>query len=162
MFLEELPIGGVRAFYLKVKENSRMGSVLLCFSQEGITITGDGAPGHNGIVSAFGYSTQWFYSKLSPDYLCSKFLQKEWSAMVMARAIETSAEANSDNYNDKQRLVESLRAGCIGRSDVLRALEDMNELDWWEGGFDYPEGDAKRLIEIQENFRQLFNDIAET
>lgn len=74
----------IRAFYLKHKDRQiygRMQSTYFLFTPEGIIITGDLCPGNdnrNSGVHAFGYNFDWFVSRLSEDYICSKFLDESW------------------------------------------------------------------------------------
>src|ERR1700744_5534707 len=68
----------VKAFYLRRPGDGRMMSCLILFTVEGIVIMGDLTPCHNGVISCLGYGLGWFADRKSEDYLCEKFLRKEF------------------------------------------------------------------------------------
>lgn len=78
-----------KAFYLKEPGMGRMQSTLILFTPEGIIIGGDLCPGNDprnsGVTSPIGYGLNWFAGRLSPVYLCEKFLYEGFHPAVAAR-----------------------------------------------------------------------------
>lgn len=130
--LEELPAGEMKAFYLKKPGNGMMDSCLILFTPEGVVICGDRAPSRTGrgAITAFRYGLDWFASELYEDYLCSKFLDKEWVPEYAVRfcrsvAKETRIGKQDDyGYVDKKKLWE-IRAGHS--EDLERLRQDIRE-----------------------------------
>ena len=101
--IERLPSSGiVTSFYLRAEPKSRMESVLVMFSPEGVQIVGDMTFGResNAFVSNGGYGVGWFSSELSEDYLLEKFMRRslQWDVaeadvdIVVEEAVEALEE----------------------------------------------------------------------
>lgn len=129
--LEEIPAGDLKAFYLK-RPGTRMGSSLILFTPEGIVIAGDMTPGR-GALSAFGYGLSWFASELGWDYLCGKFLDKEW---VPEYAVEYCRDAardirrgkhDDDAYGSELQKAWDKRGGLV--EEILDLRRDLRESD---------------------------------
>lgn len=74
-----------RAYFMQPADadfNSRLQSVRVVQTPEGISIIGDCAPqnpdGTCGVHSAYGYNLDWFGERRSAEYLCEKFLRRIW------------------------------------------------------------------------------------
>lgn len=126
--LVEVPTGDIRTFYLKRPEKSRMMSALLIFSPEGIIICGDLRIGDHGVVSDYGYGLDWFAGELGEDYLCSKFLKREWQSEV------AMAWAEHDTHPQP--------------FDTEQEFHGV--------GYDYSPAAAGWLCAIQQRFRELY------
>lgn len=130
--LEEIPSGErIKTFYLKIPK-TRMGSCLILFTPEGIAIMGDMTPGR-AAVSTLGYGLDWFASELGWDYLCSKFLEKEW---VAEYAIDYCRDAardirrgkhDDDAYGSELQKAGDLRGGLV--EEILDLRRDLRESD---------------------------------
>jgi hypothetical protein len=123
--LEEIPAGEkMQAFWMKKPERGRMMSTLLVFTPEGIVITGDLCPraGTRGVVSDLNYGIGWFSGKLSPDYLCEKFLDREWHAELAAQDLKEMACAVLRGEYDDYGWTGSLHAAKQEREDALEEV----------------------------------------
>lgn len=124
-----------KGFYLKPPGRTRMMSTLILFTPEGIIICGDLCPGNRGAnrgnVSAFGYALDWFASKLGEDYLCSKFLDKDWHEELAVRDLDRMAKeilrgGYDDDYGKElSRASEERRAAF---DDLLHFRRDLKEV----------------------------------
>lgn len=137
--LEDFPAGDMKAFYLRHPTQGMMGSCLILFTPEGIVICGDRAPSKTGrgAITAFLYGLDWFASELYEDYLCLKFLDKEWVPEYAAdycrrMAKELRAGKQDGHYDSSGELKKASdeRAGYIEqyvdlRSDRKNFPEDM-------------------------------------
>jgi len=97
----------VKVFKMEIPGDSAY-RVQLTFTPEGIAIQGDiglGA-GQNGICSRMGYAAAWFGRRvLTEDYLCSKFLAKEWQRRIVGRDLRsylTDAEATYQQARESE------------------------------------------------------------
>ncbi|MGV3707582.1 MAG: hypothetical protein ACO1Q7_01995 [Gemmatimonas sp.] len=153
----------LRAYYMREKPNSRMMSTYIIFSREGIVITGDFCPGRRGVVSSLGYGLEWFAGQLSEDYLCSKFLEKEW--------------VPTEGYDDLRReILRDRRFDSISKKNAREAwddllLEDRESISAdrayeiftdagmqdFEIGHGYRPHDAEFLCAIQQRFAELYH-----
>ena len=125
-YLEELPGGnGVRCFYMRKAPDTRMMSVFLIFSPEGIVITGDLHPGkesvsgQNGVIGLVGYDLGWFVQDLSDKYLASKFLNQTW---IMEHYVEQVRELLVELREEENDLLEPPQDWDVG-GDVLYGTE---------------------------------------
>lgn len=158
-----------KAFYLKRPGEGRMMSTLILFTPEGIILTGDLCPKDHGAPSVFGYGIGWFASKLSEDYLCSKFLREVWQEEVAVADIvrnvrdeEEEAKANPDDpYYQKGRWKKVQDEWVTDWSDKRR--DDLYDAIIEQGfdsesmpGYDYPLADAGWLCAIQQRFAELY------
>jgi hypothetical protein len=157
------PDSAVRAFYLRAPE-TRMGSVLLTFSPEGITITGDNPPTDPGTVSRQRKDLDWFAGQLSGDYLCSKFLEYGYEPGAMIASLRDMAEeakANPGSVRAEPRLLLLLADEIetdprMAREEVYSRIDSMGVDDPYEYGRGYEPNAAAKLIVIHEVFRRLW------
>jgi hypothetical protein len=157
----------VKAFYLKGPKNGRMMSSLILFTIEGIVIMGDLTPCQNGVISAYGYGLNWFAGRKSEDYLCEKFLRKEFVPELAEQSF-------------KEQLLRWRRdePGRISRADARDAWDQLGRLmcdgmdarafydlyyetfrDTPECGCGYSRGDAGWLCAIQQRFSILYDEM---
>lgn len=138
--LVEVPTGDIRTFYLKRPEKSRMMSALLIFSPEGIIICGDLRIGDHGVVSDYGYGLDWFAGELGEDYLCSKFLKREWQSEVAMAWAEDEHDTHPQPFDTEQEFLNIYGMELAG--DGV--------------GYDYSPAAAGWLCAIQQRFRELY------
>lgn len=129
-----------------------------------LCITGDIMLGGNlhGVVSAPGYSLDWFGGELSESYLCEKFLRKEWQWEVVVEdmnALFESGEAE-DWWENTGKIRDFLRnpEWRYGEPTIQEFYEFMEGVgnDGSElPGHDYPRGEAGWLCAIQQRFVEL-------
>ena len=139
----------VRAFYLE-RNRRRAMSTLITFTPEGIHINGDLSPGARSATTIRYYGVEWFAREHSEDYLCSKFLDKEWQEEVALRDL-TSLAATDPRVNDfiEEGLIqEDLREMA---EELGMDLEDISHI-----GYDYHLGHAGWLVAIQRKFAELY------
>lgn len=93
----ELDTPKYKAFRM-AKPGTRMYCVLLTFTPEGITLSGDYRVTNDRAVSSDpGLDLAWFAGELGSDYLASKFLRERWVPEQCVKEIEELAdECNSD------------------------------------------------------------------
>lgn len=95
---------GMVVYRLGPADGSWMESTRILISREPlaeqIIITGDLCPGANGILSNFGYGVRWFGRKQSEEYLCSKFLRREWVPAAALRALKYDLEQEKQHAKD--------------------------------------------------------------
>ena len=174
--IEQISDGAIKAFYLKERADSRINSTLVIFSPEGIAITGDYSPLSRGVCSAYGYGVGWFASELSGSYLCEKFLQKEWSQKqsfdYLKERYEEIAEEIAEEYDEEENKVRDEHLESIVLEIEKIDIDDITSynvfLEIYEDIFneypddcyfmDYDENERYFLIEIQNNFRELYNE----
>lgn len=133
--LELVQEGAITGYYLR-EPLTRNCLVLLTFSPEGITITGDLTPEANGSASVYGYDLDWFAGQSSEDYLCGKFLTIGWFPELAAVAIR-----------DPEGWIREAVAECVARDDDLSVLDSL--ADSLEAGECDFQGMADRLEEIR-------------
>ena len=164
--LEEVKEGEVKSFYLKQKATSRCYSTLLIFSPEGIIICGDFCPKMHGVISAFGYGISWFASELSLDYLCEKFLEKEWDKersheYLLERYEEKVKEYSEDGDQEKiKAIADRLHYTALDAETYEQFFEDYEwilEEDADDIYFSwYNKTEAEFLGKIQKAFRKFY------
>lgn len=158
----------LKAWYLKKPGRTRMMSTLILFTVEGIVLMGDLTPCQNGVVSALGYGVNWFAGKLSEDYLCEKFLRKEFVPEVAERRFkEEILHYRRDGSLTKEKAREGwdgieskMEDGLSGHAFYELYWEIMNDSP--EIRYDYNPGDAGWLCAIQQRFAQLYVAMAVT
>jgi hypothetical protein len=154
------------------RPGTRMGSTMITFTPEGIVIHGDLCPGQNGVISNFGYGLGWFSKKTSPDYLCSKFLQRGWHAELAQEELEDWVRAGGDPWGDEDSdpnservsglldIICRLDRGEIGQEGLCQELVDLygdqGILDDGSPGWGYDPSEAGWLIAIQARFVELY------
>jgi hypothetical protein len=172
----------ITAYYMKVLGQGRMMSTLLLFTVEGIVIMGDLCPDHNGVISCLGYDLSWFGSYKSEDYLCEKFLRKEFVKELALKSFKKEllrvrheqpyqlrptrkmySYPNSwDNYLSKERareLWDWADNDCdeLDESEVYSKwgeISDQSPEDW----YGYNPNVASWLCAIQQKFSQLYQE----
>jgi hypothetical protein len=158
----------IQAFYLKKPGDGRMMSTLILFTPEGIVLQGDLTPGRNGNVSVLGYGVGWFASDLSEDYLCEKFLQKEFIADKAKRAIQESIlerrkEGSIDREKARELWYETVKQWDHNLDDPHDAHAFWTECLEQDGAdcpfYGYEPGEAGWLCAIQQRFATLYNEM---
>jgi hypothetical protein len=150
----------VTAYYLRERPDSRMMSTLILFTPEGIALMGDLTPQLNGSVSALGYGPAWFAGQLSPDYLCSKFLRKEWVHAIAKRELrERADEAEASGYTKEQaakwaEIADEFDddAGPESLYDLLPGFDTSDGIP----GMGYEPVAGGWLVAIQRTFARLY------
>jgi hypothetical protein len=159
----------VKAFFLKGPKNGRMMSCLILFTIEGIVIMGDLTPCQNGVISTYGYGLSWFAGPKSEDYLCEKFLRKEFVPELAERSFKDqllryrrdeperlSKEQAREAWDQVERLMYDgmdARAFCDLYYDTFK--------DTPECGYGYNPADAGWLCAIQQQFAALYAEMLE-
>jgi hypothetical protein len=147
------------------KPNTRVMSMQLSFSPEGIALQGDVKIEGNGSCSCFGYGLDWFASKLSGSYLCEKFLQHEFVPEIAIRDLrdpkghwKTCCPEGHENKRAKDcnAIADMIEAGELGPERVWELLDD-DGMDVSDGipGYAYNPVKAGWLCIIQMKFREL-------
>lgn len=141
-FLEEvLDSPKFQAFYLKEPGLGRMQSTLILFTPEGIIITGDLCPGNDprnsGVTSSLGYGINWFAGKLSPCYLCEKFLSEGFHKEIAGLDCREIADGILRGCRDHIPHDKALQAIDRERAELAEELQHLR-LDLDE--------DARRLL----------------
>lgn len=153
----------LKAWYLRRPSSGRMWSTLILSTAEGLVIMGDLCPGRNGVISCYGYDHRWFGAKLSEQYLCSKFLQREWVPEKGSREIRelilTERRHGNLPKDDARNAWEDLRsAEEYGNLSGERAYQIVSEAGFdFDGiGYDYNPSAAAWLCAIQQRFHELY------
>jgi len=171
---------GMVIYRLGPADGSWMESMRILISREPlaeqIIITGDLCPGSNGILSDFGYGVGWFGRKQSEEYLCSKFLRREWVPDAALRALRYALQEEIDSSDRDDSDVRATRIEALteaiddigdeptGESSVARTSEAFYEF-WNETfgdspenqGMDYNPRDAGWLCAIQQRFAECYS-----
>ena len=140
------------------KPGTRCMSTLLVFTHEGIILQGDFTPEQNGSVSSIGYSLAWFLGELSPDYLCEKFLRREF---VPDYAREELLDPNGYWREDQpQDILDKLdeiakEIDCNGSDWLYNELMDLDFCLDGGIGYDYAPQKKAALCVIQQKFKEL-------
>jgi hypothetical protein len=149
-----------------------MMSCLIVFTVEGIVIQGDLTPCHNGVISCGGYGLSWFAGRLSEDYLCEKFLRKEFVPELAERRFKEDLlrwrrERSKDSkYGVSKEEARSAWDAIEGMRDEMdpRGFYDLyydTFKDTPECGYGYNPGDAGWLCAIQQRFAALYAEMKE-
>lgn len=169
----------VQIFRLKDPKYGRLQGCLILFTTEGIVIMGDLTPCQNGVISCKGYGLSWFAGQLSEDYLCEKFLSKEFRIDKAIRVFKEDLlrKRRESGLNPPASLVRQKR--CIDKDGAREAWNWINgfedEPNPWaffemysdvfgdtpEGTYGYNLGDAGWLCAIQQTFARLYNQMLE-
>lgn len=146
-----------------------------------ICITGDLCPGQNhGVLSNWGYGLEWFASQKGENYLCEKFLRKEWrpekclawleEELSEERKLIAAGEhaENDDDYREASNRVEKLQAIIFEWEELLeeegptgihhRFYRDLGQGSVDDGlpGMGYAPRDAGLLCAAQQAFARLY------
>jgi len=149
----------LQAFYLKKKDEGRMGSTLLIFTPEGIVITGDLTPERNGSISTFGYGLGWFASDLDGSYLCEKFLTTRWIPEIACEDLKEYRNEEGINQKRLEALIEHTEALHLSHYEFHAALDDVEIYDEeYEIGIGYDPAEAGWLCAIQKRFAELWSE----
>lgn len=143
-------------------------SCLITFTAEGIVIQGDLTPGQNGVISVCGYCLAWFADRKSEDYLCEKFLRKEFVPELALRSFrERVLMYRRDGSIPKDRAREAFDWIASSGGDGMPA-EEFFEAYWGcfrdspDGcGYGYNPADAGWLCAIQQRFAALYAEMKE-
>lgn len=160
---EVTPSGSVvRAFSLQEGSRRTM-SVLLLFTPEGIVLMGDLRLTRQGVVAAYHQNLSWFCGRMHEDYLCSKFLVKEWQPEVAAtdllRHLAEAYDLAPDQREALLRVVDDI--GVMTQPEFLAAVEGLLDPEVAAGfGTDYNIADAGWLVIIQRTFAALYPSLA--
>lgn len=172
-YLEEItsPTAVVRAFYLRESIGSRIQAALIVFTPEGIVIMGDLVPGWRAAVSAFGKGLEWFSGELSPDYLASKFLEKDFlpesaarylsehKAMVAEQCDVGKGRGVTDEIEAIDEAIASLMSGDWGAESFYSFLHEQDIDGVHDGvGRDYHPGHLDLLVRTQKAFARLYRE----
>lgn len=147
-----------------------MHTCLITFLPTAIVITGDVAPGHNGIVSSRGYGMNWFRSQCDPRYLAEKFLSKRWVPEHCAESLQAQADdlrdtAAADGLPEPEKaeklrdLAASIRRGDMMADEVYDELQDLDMADDGLPGHWYDPWELATLAAIQERFAAEYTRI---
>jgi len=142
-----------------------------------IVLTGDlQIGGLHGCVSAGGYTLNWFSKELSEDYLCSKFLSKEWQWEVAAETLQDwldspLVDTTIEEHEHRARIQAILDADTNptgfywdydvpSQHELYRELEDMypGYIDDGVPGYDWPRTDAGWLVAVNRRFTELMKE----
>lgn len=142
-----------------------------------IGLTGDAClgPTLHGLWSVGGYGVEWFSGKLSPDYLCEKFLRNSYDAKATASLIldwyrETKksdaelAKLFKERVDDlapwESELEKQIELICEDTSDGGELSELLNGdfagLDFETPCHTYGES-AAPLVAVQQTFARLYS-----
>jgi len=142
--------------YRLAKPGTRAYSVQITFTPEGIAIQGDLIISGYGVCSTFGYGLDWFADRLNDDYLCEKFMQREF---VAESAIDDLRYQLEDMTDDEKAVAEEL-IDALGSSNGEEARDDYASFCWTRdcepSGCDYNIAARATLSAVQERFRELW------
>ncbi len=157
-----------QSFYMKRPGEGRIMSMLITFTPEGIVIQGDMTPGHHGNVSCLGYGLGWFRSRLSEDYMCTKFLQAGWYPKRAERDIRyllkdiedgNSEPVTAEKIKELEELADECEDGDLGQESFITSWQlidgndDMEDLPGWG----YNPREEGWLCAIQQRFAELYD-----
>lgn len=150
------PDDAVRMFRLQAEDGMRMLSTTVIFSDEGIIICGDLAPGRRFCVkSDRGYGIEWFAGDASGDYLCEKFLSTDFHVELAVEELRREADTVDDPSvaDDARALAERIEG-----MDDAEAIEELCDglPDEDLPGIGYEPKDAALLQAIKDKFRELW------
>lgn len=146
------------------RPGTRMYGVQITFSPEGIALQGDVVYGPGGgLTSTCGYGLGWFSGYLSEDYLCEKFLQKQWVAEYAAEELEEELK-NPEDYAIDEKMIEPLKNIISQLGEVIEtgtqlweALDDIDYcIDDGPPGWGYGPVEAMALCSVQQKFAELY------
>ena len=157
---------GYASFLLTTKPGYRgIGTCVITFLPTGIVITGDVAPGHNGIVSSRGYGIEWFAGQNSPSYLAEKFLSQRWvedhcAELLVEQAddLKDTAEADGlpepDKAKELRSIADEIKRRELMMHEVYERLQDLDDglVDDGMPGHWYDPWEMATLAAIQERF----------
>lgn len=154
--------GDFRGYYLRPKEGGRINSVLILFTPEGIVISGDHAPGRNGMCSNYGYDQAWFSSPKGAGYLAEKFgLQRQWQARLALSYLDTVDEdEEADDREERQELMDNIRTGDAGEHEFYAFLREANVDEWYDVAQGFDPVTLANLTAIQHAFARLMGELA--
>lgn len=144
-------------------------SAQIIFSPEGIVLQGDiGFGSHQtGICSHSGYGIEWFSSRKSENYLCEKFLTREFVPEEAAETIAGWLKSPEDYGLEEEFQIRGLREIVSNLMDndlvdATRLYDELNllDVDTSEGvpGWGYNRSDAGWLCAVQQRFSELFQE----
>ena len=155
-----------RAYMLRPPEGGRTNSVMVLFTPEGIVLSGDHAPGINGMVSNIGYGLDWFSDAKGAEYLCEKFgVEKvvvHAYALAFVReqilALETSGTATYRRMQEWEDLLDSIEHE-VDAHDLYSTLRDLDVDEYYDVARGYEPNTMAKLTAIQHRFAELMGDL---
>jgi len=156
---------GISVWTMK-RPDSGFYRVQIIFSPEGIALQGDVRYGdRTGATSDLGYGFNWFQSNLSEDYLCEKFLHREWVAKYAADSLQEEID-DPEEYGLSDEMVAKLKPIIAN----LKEAAGMMEADLWTEfenidyecdempGYGFHPDKAMALCGVQQRFHQLYQE----
>lgn len=164
-------VPGVVTVYRLELPSGRMESTDIIFCLGQIILTGDlcPEPGRTptACCTAFGKDIGWFAGNLSEDYLCSKFLAKEYRADVAMEAFRDEIGEIRKQLSDEDCDPEDLHQRALDLDGALESLDfsdDRRVREWWSDNVctdseslsdeHYNERDGGLLVAIQRRFAE--------
>lgn len=138
------------------KAGTRIDSVQITFTPEGIAIQGDMCPGRHGACSG-GYNLEWFAQDLDWSYLCEKFLTHTTVPECVLDRLDCclqEAQADCDRARQIRDLIANIEADGL-TPENHQAAHDLSGGDCGIG-CGYNIRDAAILTAIQRRFVELF------
>lgn len=147
--------------FLLQPPGSLMFSTYITFANSYITIYGDLCPNRHGAISAYRYGVNWFASKLDPDYLAVKFLEKKWDPMIVQLKAKSWLKETwiENNEIDFYNWVVEESDDELTANNVYEACEDFgigDPSEFMSSFYDYNIRDFALLIAIQTKFKELY------
>jgi hypothetical protein len=178
-----LHAGGPVTVYRLGQPHTGIGATRLVFIAdphvEQIILTGDRHPGDgHGLVSCAGYGLSWWVSRLSPGYLCEKFLRQQYVRAFAIEAIEDDLREHLEEPDDehgktsgralkmRDALQEAKESEDGWVADPFRSAESFTDLycDIWgecpyDLGYGYDPTAAGWLVAIQRRFAECYRSM---
>lgn len=149
--------------YRLMRDGTSVMSMFILFRAGRVILAGDCPVGSNGVVSMPGYGCRWFAGQLSEDYLCEKFLRREFVPSDAAKSLrEESVRHQEEEYPEIAKDLEALavelemedtHCNC-GWTFAIRYSEITGEFVDIPG-WSYNPAHAGWLCAIQQRFREL-------
>ena len=145
------------------KPGTRVMSVVITFTPEGIVIQGDFTPERNGSVSCIGYSLAWFAGRLGGSYLCEKFLTQRYVLELAVAELRDPQshwreDATPDQLAGLDECARRVADYYYGPERLYDALADLGyPCDEGTPGFNYDPKESAALHAIQKRFSQLYH-----
>ena len=185
---EEMPNGVLDPYraYRLAKPGTRINSVRVIQTPEGVLLAGDLTPNDNrGVLSNTGKNIAWFAGDLPGHYLCEKFLRKAWHADLAALTLHRWLKEGEDTWGTSLKIYQANPAPACAEdmiqyrnavSRCARELEcdDMEARELYEmlgeygydtgdgiPGYGYDLRDVGLLTAIQARFARLYAELRE-
>ena len=185
---EEMPNGALDPYraYRLAKPGTRINSVRIIQTPEGVLLAGDLTPNDNrGILSDTGKNIAWFAGDLPGHYLCEKFLRKAWHADLAALTLHRWLKEGEDTWGQSLDIYQTSPVAAswegkisyrnaISRAARLLECDDMEARELYEmigrygydtgdgiPGYGYDLRDVALLCAIQGRFAHLYAELRE-